>query len=144
LFIAAALRFVTSTLGQGLFASHQQRFFLRSFLVTMVLNLALNLALDSSLGAVGPGIALVCTELVGLVINSRWLHRQCGYRTPVRFLLRVLVPTALSVAVAVLLSGQHVVLVVTAAAVTYLAASMVIGPVKWSTLTSMRGKQVMA
>ena len=43
-----------------------------------------------------------------------------------------------------LLSGQHVILVVTAAAVTYLVASMVIGPVKWSTLASMRGKQVVA
>jgi hypothetical protein len=46
--------------------------------------------------------------------------------------------------VAVLLSGQHVILAVTAAAVTYLVASMVIGPIKWSTLASMRGKQVMA
>ena len=144
LFIAAGLRFVSSTLGQGLFASHQQRFFLRLFLVTLVFNLALNLALDSRLGAVGAGVALVCTEVVGTVMASRWLHRQCGYRTPVMFLLRVVVPTAPSVAVAVLLSGQHVVLVVTAAAVTYLAASMVIGPVKWSTVASMRGEQVMA
>ena len=51
---------------------------------------------------------------------------------------------AASVAVVVLLSGQHVILAVTAAAVTYLVASMVIGPIKWSTLASMRGKQVMA
>ena len=107
-------------------------------------NVALNLALDSRLGAVGAGVALVCTEFSGLVITSWWLHRQCGYRTPVMFLLRVLVLTAPSVAVAVLLSGQHVILAVTAAAVTYLVASMVIGPVKWSTLASMRGKQVMA
>ena len=144
LFIAGALRFVSATLGQGLFASHQQRFFLRLFLVTLVLNVALNLALDSRLGAVGAGVALVCTELVGTVMASRCLHRQCGYRTPVMFLLRLVVPTAPSVAVAVLLAGQHVVLAVTAAAVTYLAASMAIGPVKWSTLASMRGKQVMA
>jgi hypothetical protein len=72
------------------------------------------------------------------------LHRRCGYRAPVTFLLRVLAPTAPSVVVAVLLSGQHVILAATAAAVTYLVASMAIGPIKWSTLASMRGKQVMA
>jgi hypothetical protein len=32
------------------------------------------------------------------------------------------------------LSGQHVVLAVIAAGVTYLVASVAIGPVKWSTL----------
>ena len=144
LFVAAALQFVTATLGQGLIACHQQRFLFQASFAGLVVNVALNLALDSRLGAVGAGVALVCTEFSGLMITSWWLHRQCGYRTPVMFLLRVLVLTAPSVAVAVLLSGQHVILAVTAAAVTYLVASMVIGPVKWSTLASMRGKQVMA
>ena len=144
LFLAAALQFVTATLGQGLIACHQQRFLLQEGLAVLVVNVALNLALDGRFGAVGAAVALVCTELFGVMITSWWLHRRCGYRTPVMFLLRVLVPTAPSAAVAVLLSGQHVILAVTAAAVTYLVASMAIGPIKWSTLASMRGKQVMA
>jgi hypothetical protein len=78
-----------------------------------------------------------------MTFASWWLYRLCGYRIPLLFLLRVLVPTAAAVP-AVLLSGQHVILAVTAAAVTYLVASMAIGPIKWSTLASMRGKQVMA
>jgi O-antigen/teichoic acid export membrane protein len=144
LFIAAALQFVNATLGQCSFACGQQRFLFQSGLAELAFNVVLNLALDRRFGAVGAAVALVCTDLFGAVITSWWLHRRCGYRTPVMFLLRVLIPTAPSVAVAVLLSGQHVVLAVTAAAVTYLVASLAIGPVKWSTLASMRGKQVMA
>jgi O-antigen/teichoic acid export membrane protein len=144
LFLSAALQFVNGIVGQGLIACHQQRFLLQEGLSVLVVNVALNLALDGRFGAVGAAVALVCTELFAVVITSWWLHRRCGYRTPVMFLLRVLVPTAPSAAVAVLLSGQHVILAVTAAAVTYLVASMVIGPIKWSTLASMRGKQVMA
>jgi O-antigen/teichoic acid export membrane protein len=144
LFLAAALQFVSCTVGQALIACHQQRFLLQESLAVVVVNVPLNIALDGRFGAVGAAVALVCTELFAVVITSWWLHRRCGYRTPVMFLLRVLVPTAPSVAVAVLLSGQHVILAVTAAAVTYLVASMVIGPIKWSTLASMRGKQVMA
>jgi O-antigen/teichoic acid export membrane protein len=144
LFLAATLQFVTPTLGQGLIACHQQRFLFQSSFAGLVVNVALNLALDGRFGAVGAAVALVCTEFVGLMTTTWGVHRRCGYRTPVMFLLRVLVPTAPSAAVAVLLSGQHVILAVTAAAVTYLVASMAIGPIKWSTLASMRGKQVMA
>jgi hypothetical protein len=57
-------------------------------------------------------------------------------------LVRVLVPTAASVAV-VLLTGHQVVLVVATAAAAYLVTIMAIGPVDWSTVASMRRKQVM-
>ena len=144
LFITAALQFVTATLGQCLIACHQQRFLWQSGLAGLAFNVVLNLALDGRFGAIGAGVALVLTDLCGVMIASWRPHRRCGYRTPVMFLLRVLIPTAPSVAVAVLLSGQHVVLAVTAAAVTYLVVSIAIGPVKWSTLASMLGKQVMA
>lgn len=143
-FIAAGLQFVTATIGQGLIACHQQRFLLQSLFAVLVVNVALNLALDGRFGAVGAAVTLICTEVLGLMAAVWCLHRRCGYRTPAMFLLRVLVPTAPSVAVAVLLSGQHVILAVTAAAVTYLVASMAVGPIKWSTLASMLGKQVMA
>jgi O-antigen/teichoic acid export membrane protein len=140
LFIAVALRFVSGTLGQGLFASHQQRFFFRLFVVALAINIVLNLALDHRLGAVGAAVSLVCTEIFGLVIASWRLRSQTGYRTPVPFLLRVLVPTAASVVVALVLSGYHVVLILTAAAVAYLAASLTFGPVNFSTLTALRNR----
>ena len=144
LFITAGLQFITATLGQCLFACGQQRFLWQSSLAVLAFNVVLNLALDRRFGAVGAAAALVCTDLFGVMAASWWLHRRCGCRMPVMFLLRVLIPTAPSVAVAVLLSGQHAILAVTAAAVTYLVASMAIGPVRWSTLASMLGKQVMA
>lgn len=142
LFIAVGLRFVTATLGQGLFACHQQRFFFQLFVATLVLNLAMNLALDGRYGAVGAGVALVATELFGLVFASWRLRRECGYRDPGEFLLRVSVPTAASVTVVLLLSGQHVALILAAAGAAYLAVSMTVGPVKWSMLTALFRKQV--
>lgn len=144
LFVAVALRFVASTLSQGLFACHHQRFLLRLSIGALVVNVALNVALDGQFGAVGAGVALVCTELFGVAIAGWWLHRQCGYRTPVPFLLRMLAPVSASVGVVVLLSGRHVVLVVAATAAAYLAVSLAIGPVRLSELTAMRDKQVAA
>ena len=142
LFVAVALRFVSGTLGQGLFACHQQRFFFRLFLVALALNVALNLLLDSRFGAVGAGVALVCTEVFGLALADWRLRRHCGYRTPLMFLLRVLFPTAAGVSVALMFSGHHVVFVVAAAAAVYLVVSLAIGPVTWSTLTALSQKQV--
>ena len=138
LFVAVALRFVTGTLSQGLFASHHQRFLFRLSIATLAINLVLNVLLASRFGAVGAAAALVCTEVMGMVFASWWLRRQCGYRTPVVFLLRVLAPTAFSVAVAVLLSGHHVLLVGAAAVAAYVAANIAIGPVRLSTLAAMR------
>ncbi len=138
LFIAVALRCVATTLGEDLFASNRQRFWFWLSVATIALNVALNLALDGRFGAVGAGIALVCTELFNMAIAGWWLRRQCGYRTPVLFLLRVLVPTGASVAVTLLLRGQHVVVILATAAAAYLATSATVGPFTWSTLTSLR------
>ncbi|OBC01175.1 flippase [Mycobacterium sp. 852002-40037_SCH5390672] len=144
LFVAAALRFVGGTLGQGLVASHHQRILFWLTMATLVLNVALNLSLAGRYGAVGPGIALVCTELFNMVVSTWWLRRRCGYRTPVLFLLRLLIPTAASVAVALLLSGHHVVVALLAAAGAYLATSAIVGPIGWSNLTALRGNQLAA
>jgi O-antigen/teichoic acid export membrane protein len=144
LFIAAALRFVSGTLGQGLVASHHQRILFWLTIATLALNVSLNVALAARFGAVGPGVALVCTEFFNMVISSWWLHRHCGYRTPVIFMLRVLIPTGASVVVTLLLSGHHVVLILVAAAAVYLATSAAVGPLRWSDLTSLRRNQLAA
>ncbi|WP_322859375.1 oligosaccharide flippase family protein [Mycobacterium europaeum] len=144
LFVAAALRFVSGTLGQGLVASHHQRILFWLTIATLVLNVGLNLALAGRFGAVGPGVALVCTEFFNMVVSSWWLRRHCGYRTPVTFLLRVSIPTAASVAVTLLLWGHHVVLVLAAAAVAYLLTSAAAGPLRWSDLAALRRNQLAA
>lgn len=141
LFVAAALRFVSGTLGQGLVASHHQRILFWLTIATLVLNVALNLALAGRFGAVGPGVALVCTEFFNMVISSWWLRRHCGYRTPVLFLLRVLIPVGASIVVVLALSRHHVVLILALAAVVYLATSAAVGPLRWSHLTSLRRNQ---
>jgi O-antigen/teichoic acid export membrane protein len=132
LFVAVALRFVTGTLGQGLFACHQQKFLFRLSIATLAFNIALNVLLDKPFGAVGAGLALVGTELFGMALASWWLGRECGYRTPLAFPLRLLVPTAACVAAALLLRGQHVVVIVAVAAVTYLVTNVAVGPFTWS------------
>jgi O-antigen/teichoic acid export membrane protein len=142
--IAAALRFVGGTLSQGLFACHHQGFLLWMSVAELGVIVGLNFALDGRYGAVGAGIALVCMEVSRMLIVSWWLRRQCGYRTPVVFLLRLLTPLAASVGVALLLADHHVVLRLTAACVAYLATSMAVGPIKWSTLAAVRRQGVMA
>jgi O-antigen/teichoic acid export membrane protein len=144
LFFAAALRIVGGTLGQGLVAAHYQQVLFWLTIATLALNVALNVALAGRFGAVGPGVALVCTEFFNMMISSWWLHRHCGYRTPLMFLLRLLVPTGASVVVVLLLSGHQVVLVLVAAAAVYLATNAAAGPITWSTLASLRGKQLTA
>lgn len=144
LLVAAALRCIASTLGQGLFASHQQQFLFRVWVVTLALNIMLNLVLAGRFGAVGAGVTLVCTELFSMLAASWRLRRRCGYREPTTFLLRLLVPTAASVAIVLLLPGLHVVLVLVLAAAVYLAVNITIGPLKWSMLASLTGKAMPA
>jgi hypothetical protein len=79
-----------------------------------------------------------------MVFSSWWLRRHCGYRTPVMFLLRVLIPTAASVAVTLLFWGHHVVLMLAVAAVAYLATSAAAGPLRRSDLAALRRNQLTA
>lgn len=144
LFVAAALRFVAGTLGQGLVAAHYQQVLLWLTLATLVLNVSFNLVLAGLFGAVGPAVALVCTEVFHIAVSTWWLRRRCGYRTPVIFVLRLLVPTGTSVVATLLLWGHHVVLVLAAAAVVYLSTSAVFGPITRSSLAALREKQFSA
>ncbi|MCG5433891.1 flippase [Mycobacterium sp. MYCO198283] len=141
LFVAIALRFVTGTLGQGLFAAHHQRFLLRLSVATLALNVTLNLALVGRFGALGAGTALICTELFGMAIASTRLHRVCGYRPPAGYALRVLVPAAAAAAAAVLLAHQHVLVSAGAAVAVFAATTLAVGPIRLSTVTAaVRGR----
>lgn len=137
LFMAVAVRFVTGTLGQALFAANDQVFLFRLSIATVGLNITLNVILAPHFGAVGAAAALVLTEMFGLAIATWRLGRNCGYRTPVVFLLKLLVPTAVSGAVVQVLNGQHLAAVVVASAVFYVLANLAVGPVKLATIKSI-------
>jgi len=100
--------------GRARTSRDQQRFLFQFCIST--LNIVLNLALAGRFGATGAGVALLCTELFGMVIETWWLRRRSRYRTPVMLLLRAMLPTATNFAVARLVSGHHVVVIVTAVA----------------------------
>ena len=136
LFIAVAVRFVTGTLGQALFAAHDQVFLFRLSIATVGLNITLNLILAARYGAVGAGIALVLTEVFGLAIATWRLGHSCGYRTPGVFLLRLLVPATVSAAVVQVLN-QHLLAAVAASAASYILVSLAIGPVKLAAIKSI-------
>jgi O-antigen/teichoic acid export membrane protein len=138
LFVAVALRFVTGTLSQGLFACHHQRFLFRLSVATLAVNIVLNVLLAARFGAAGAAAALVCTEVLGLVFASWRLRRQCGYRNPVAFLLRLLGPVSVSIAAVFVLSGQHVLVAGLGAVMAYLVANVAIGPVTPSKLSALR------
>jgi O-antigen/teichoic acid export membrane protein len=138
LFVAVALRFITGTLSQGLFACHHQRFLFRLSVATLAVNIVLNVLLAARFGAAGAAAALVCSEVLGLVFASWRLRRQCGYRNPVAFLLRLLGPVSVSVAAVVALSGQHVLVSGLGAVMAYLVANVAIGPVTPSKLSALR------
>jgi O-antigen/teichoic acid export membrane protein len=141
LFIAVALLFVSDAVSQGLFAAHQQRFLLWVAVGALAFNIALNCALAGPYGAVGAGVAMIATELLAVAVASWGLNRACGFRMPVKFLLRVLVPTAVSAGVILLLPGWHVLIVGGAAAAAYVLTNLLVGPMNWSVISALRGEK---
>ena len=136
LMLAVGVRFVGGTLGQALFAAHDQTYLFRLMIATLALNVGLNVALAGRFGAVGAAAALLATELIGTVFATRRLGRRCKYRTPWLFLVRLAVPLGLAVAAAVVLGGAHVVLAALFAAAAYVGGNYYSGP--WESQRSNR------
>ena len=88
-FVACALSFVTSIVSNALIASHQQRFLTRLSVINLLANIALNLVLIPMFGAVGTGIALIATELSGVVFTQPRLVRIGAAAFPLGYLLRL-------------------------------------------------------
>jgi O-antigen/teichoic acid export membrane protein len=127
-------------LSQGLFAAHQQRFLLGVAVGALVFNLVLACLLAGPYGAVGASAALISTEVLA-VAACVWGLRDCGFHMPVKFLARVLIPTAVSVGVVLVMSDWHVLIVGGAATAAYVLTNLVIGPLTWSVLSTMRGEK---
>lgn len=92
LLVAVGLTFLTGTVSQALFAAHHQSFLLRLNIFNLIGNITLNVLLIPHLGSAGAAIALVTSEVVGLVAATARLTTCSPYRTPWMFIVRLAIP----------------------------------------------------
>ena len=76
----SALRFVSDTVSQGLFAAHQQRFLLWVAIGALAFNIVLNCVLAGRYGAVGAGVAHDLSPSCLPVASPVGGCTRCGYR----------------------------------------------------------------
>jgi O-antigen/teichoic acid export membrane protein len=89
-FVAVAMNFLTSIISDAMIAAHEQRFLTTLSAINLVANIALNLVLIPHFGAVGCGIALIVTELSGVVFTQVRLRRIGVPPLPVTYMARLL------------------------------------------------------
>lgn len=142
LLVAVGLTFLTGTVSQALFAAHHQVFLLRLNVFNLAGNIILNVLLIPHLGSLGAAIALVASEVVGLVVATIKLTACSTYRTPWKFILWLAVP--MSAAVGTLLLAQQwmpPLLAAVAAAGVYLGVNLWVGPVHLRDLREVLRKE---
>lgn len=130
LLVAVGLTFLTGTISQALFAAHDQSFLLRLNIFNLAGNVILNIVLIPHLGSLGAAIALVTSEVVGLIAATIRLTTRTAYRTPWVFLLRLAIPTVAAVGT-LLLAGHWMPQLIAAAiaAGVYAGVNLWAGPV---------------
>lgn len=84
LWIAAAVSLLTTVISSALVAGHAQRFLATLNTINLGLNLVLNLWLIPEYGAVGAAVALIVTEMSGLLVCLVMLTRRLRQVVPVR------------------------------------------------------------
>lgn len=89
-FIACALSFITTIVSNALIAAHEQQFLTRLSTINLIVNIGLNLVFIPVFGAVGTGIALIITELSGVVFTQPRMLRIGAAPLPTGYLLRLL------------------------------------------------------
>ncbi len=89
-FVACALSFVTTIVSNALIAAHEQRFLTRLSAINLVVNIVLNLVFIPIFGAVGTGLALVLTELSGVVFTQSRMRRAGADLLPIGYVLRLI------------------------------------------------------
>ncbi|TCO65134.1 flippase [Actinocrispum wychmicini] len=89
-FIACAISFLTSIISDAMVAAHQQRYLTMLSAVNLIVNTALNLVLIPHFGAVGCGIALIVTELSGVVFTQLRLRKIGVGPIPLGYLVRLI------------------------------------------------------
>lgn len=137
LFTAAAVTFVNAAASQALFAAHQQVFLVRINLFNLAVNIVLNVLLASHFGALGSAVALLITELLGVLLTSLKLYRLSLYVQPIRFVAWCIPPVALGASLAWLFGGISVVVAGLVAGLAYVAAAVFAGPARPAYLKSL-------
>nr|WP_083466038.1 flippase [Kibdelosporangium sp. MJ126-NF4] len=89
-FVACAISFLTSIISDAMVAAHQQRFLTTLSAVNLVVNIALNIVLIPRFGAVGCGIALIVTELSGVVFTQIRLRKVGVDPLPLKYVMRLI------------------------------------------------------
>ncbi|NIL74729.1 MULTISPECIES: flippase [Nocardiaceae] len=137
LFCAVAVTFMNGVLSQALFAAHDQVFLLRLNVVNLVVNIGLNIALIPTFGAIGASAALLFAELSGLVVVTWRLHRKSPYRTPVKYMAKVLLPLTVTGVAVYFVQDLPLVISGVVAVVVYAAANLIFGPAKIGNLKTL-------
>jgi O-antigen/teichoic acid export membrane protein len=88
-FVACALSFITTIVSNALIAAHEQQFLTRLSTVNLIVNIGLNLVFIPLFGAVGTGVALIITELSGVVFTQSRMLRIGAARLPLGYVLRL-------------------------------------------------------
>jgi O-antigen/teichoic acid export membrane protein len=89
-FIACAIGFLTSIISDAMIATHQQKFLTTLSTINLVVNIVLNAILIPMYGPVGCGIALIITELSGVVFTQIRLRKAGVSPIPLGYLIRLL------------------------------------------------------
>jgi O-antigen/teichoic acid export membrane protein len=139
-FAATAVGYINVVLSYALIAAHKQRYLVIASPIALVFNIVLNLALVPSHGAEGAGIALVCTEICAALAAGIWLYRATRYPIPLRFVARLLLPVALSVAALWALQHEPVLLRILVLGAVYAVSVLVAGPVRVSEVKALMGR----
>jgi O-antigen/teichoic acid export membrane protein len=137
LLVAAAITFLNDVLSQALFAAHDQLFLMRLNIVNLLFNIVLNLILAPLYGAVGAAVALVITVSTGMLVANWRLRSLTSYKTPWMFVLKLLIPLAAAVLVSLLMRDLIVFFVVPIAAIVYIFANLIAGPVRLGMLKTL-------
>lgn len=141
-FVGMAIGFLTPLLSHSLFAAGRQKFLLNFAFVTLGLNVALNLVLVPLLGAVGVGIALIASELLGIGTATYVLYRE-GVRLPDPIdVVRILPALSLGLAMLYILRDAHVLVSGLVVGVLYVAAVLATGALPATLVNSMLGRRI--
>lgn len=139
-FIGMALGFLNPLLSTALFSAGKQQFLLRMAFVTLAVNIAANAALIPVLGAVGAGLGLLASEVLGVTASTYMLMRE-GVRLPSALdVARILPPISLCLAVIYLMRDLPIALTGFVVVVLYGAAVIATGALPSTVVNSLLGR----
>jgi O-antigen/teichoic acid export membrane protein len=128
-FVACAISFLTSIISDAMVAAHQQRFLTTLSAVNLVLNIGLNIVLIPHFGAVGCGIALIVTELSGVLFTQFRMKKIGVDPLPVKYMLRLIPGLNLSLLAMLLTWSLPLVFPIVAGMIGYFAGAWLGGAI---------------